>query len=305
MKLPRFLVVGALKSATTSLYYYLYQHPDVFLSSKVKESRFLVGLTPEKNPEMIQDLNYIASFDAYKQLFESATSEQVIGEVDPWYLYLYEQTIPRIKAHLDPDVCIIMCLRNPVDRCYSHYYQVIKQGWKVRAFEETLDVLLGSEQTTWYERAFLEAGLYYKQVKAYLDVFTSEQVLIYLLDELRYDSIPVIRDICQFIGVDDTFVPNMSERVNIGGIPKNRALYNFIKKPGIVAFIIKSLIKPFMPALLRKRVQNFLIQQNLRSYPAMKERERRRLMDYYREDVLSLQSLIDKDLSSWLRYKKT
>jgi hypothetical protein len=272
------------------------QHPSVFLSPDVKESRFLVGLSPEINPEIVNTVNHVASFDEYQRLFECAKPQQAIGEVDPWCLYLYEQSIPRIKTFLNPDVRIIMCLRNPVDRSYSHYFQVVKQGWPIRTFAETVDAVLGSTTTTWYERSFIEAGEYYEQVKAFQSAFPSDQVLIFLFEEFRADVAGVFRRICQFIGVDDTFIPDTSERVNIGGIPKNRTLHNLLKRRWAVA----ALLKPFVPLIWRKSVRHRLIAQNLRSYPPMTWAERQRLVDYYQEDVLRLQSLINKNLVSWL-----
>lgn len=294
--LPNFLVVGAIKSGTTSLYHYLLQHPAVFLSPDVKESRFLVGLTAEKNPEIVDAINHVKSFDEYQHLFALAAPQQIIGEVDPWYLYLYGQTIPRIKSFLDPSVRIIMCLRNPIDRSYSHYYQVIKQGWKTRSFSETVEAVLAGAATTWYERSFIEAGLYYKQVKAYMDAFPSGQVLIFLFEELQSDGNGVFQRLCQFIGVDDNFCPDISERANIGGIPKNRTLHNLLKK----RWMATALLKPFIPADRRKAMRQRLIAQNLHPYPPMSDFERLLLVDYYREDISKLQSLINKDLSNWL-----
>jgi hypothetical protein len=296
MMLPNFLIVGAIKSGTTSLYHYLMQHPDVFLATDVKESRFLVGLSPEKNPEIVDAIPHIKNFDTYQRLFVQAMPQQVVGEVDPWCLYLYEQTIPRIKTFLDPIVRIVMCLRNPVDRCYSHYYQVVKQGWETRPFAETIEAGLAGAATTWYERAFIETGLYYEQVKAYKDAFPPDQVLVFLFEDLQADRLEMFQHLCRFIGVDDTFRPNLSERVNVGGVPKNRLLHNLLKR----RWLITTLMKPFFPVVWRKSIRQRLITQNLRPYPPMADNERQRLVDYYRKDILELQSLINKDLSDWL-----
>jgi hypothetical protein len=295
MTLPNFHIVGAIKSGTTALYHYLLQHPSIFLSPDVKESRFLAGLLLEKNREIGRAINHVESFDEYQRLFECAEPHQAVGEVDPWCLYLYEQSIPRIKTFLNPDVRIIMCLRNPVDRSYSHYFQVVKQGWPIRSFAETVDAVLSNTTTTWYERSFIEAGEYYAQVNAFRSEFPSDQVLILLFEEFRADVAGIFRQICRFIGVDDTFIPNTSERVNVGGVPKNRGLHNLLRK----RWAVTTRLKPLIPLIWRKSIRQRLIAQNLRSYPPMAKVERQRLIDYYREDILKLQSLIDKDLASW------
>jgi hypothetical protein len=296
MTLPNFLVAGAIKSGTTSIYHYLMQHPDVFLAADVKESRFLVGLSPERNPEIAGVVNHVKRFEEYQRLFARAASQQVVGEVDPWCLYLYEQTIPRIKTFLDPTVRIVICLRNPVNRSYSHYYQVVKQGWETRPFAETIEAVLAGAATTWYERSFIEVGLYYKQVKAYLEAFPPDQVFIFLFEDLQANRLRVYQQLCRFIGVNDTFVPNLSERVNVGGVPKSRILHTLLKK----RWLVTTLLKPFFPVVWRKSIRQRLITQNLRPYLPMADNERQRLVNYYREDILGLQTLINKDLSGWL-----
>lgn len=297
MTVPDFLVVGAIKSGTSSLYYYLLQHPAIFLSPEVKESRFLVGFTMERNPEMMRSVSHVTGFDVYQGLFKQAKPQQVIGEVDPWYLYRYEQTIPRIKDFLAPSVRIIMCLRNPIERSYSHYYHVVKQGWRTRPFADTVEAVLTDKATTWYERSFFEAGLYYEQVKAYLEAFPSEQIRIFLFEELQSDTAAVFQQICQFIGVDDTFIPDTSERINIGGVPRNRMLHKVLTK----RYAVTAFLKPFVPLNFRKKMRYRLISKNLRGYPPMPGAVRERLSEHYQEDILKLQSLINKDLSAWLR----
>lgn len=296
MTLPNFLIAGAIKSGTTSLYHYLMQHPSVCLSPDVKESRFLVGLTSQKNPEMVKTVNHITDFESYQMLFEHCSPEQVVGEVDPWCLYLYDQAIPRIKLFLDPSIKIVICLRNPIDRCYSHYYQVVKQGWKTQSFSNTIDAVISDKKATWYEQAFLNAGLYFEQVDAYLKAFPSEQIRIFLFDDLTRDGAITFKELCQFIGVNDNFSPDTSKRVNIGGVPKNRTFHNLLK----TRIPFNNAIKNIIPAHVRKNIRQTLMAQNLRNYPQMNEIDRVKLTNFYREDILKLQSLLDKDLTSWL-----
>lgn len=296
MTLPSFLIVGAIKAGTTSLYHYLIQHPNVFLSPDVKESRFLAGLSLESNPEIAQYVPAITVFDEYERLFSKATEHQVVGEVDPWYLYLYDQTIPRIKTFLGDFVRIIICLRNPVGRSYSHYYHVVKQGWETRSFEATFECVVAGNKCHWYERSFFEASLYYESVKAYIEAFGSDQVLIFLFDEFCSNPISVFQQICRFIGVDDHFIPNVSERANVGGLPRSKMLHYLLTRKSAAL----SVIKPLLPLDFRRNIRYKLINQNLRRYPPMSDVTRRRLIDFYREDVLKLQSLIERDLSAWL-----
>ena len=81
------------------------------------------------DPEIYKRVNVITDFYSYKHLFETADKSQIVGEVDPWCLHLHKRVIPRIKTYLPTPTKIAICLRNPIDRSFSHYYQMVKQGW--------------------------------------------------------------------------------------------------------------------------------------------------------------------------------
>src|SRR5688572_14326389 len=111
-RLPDFLIVGAMRSGTTSLHKYLQAHPDVFVASG-KEVHFF-------------DRRYGRGLDWYRSRFAGVTTERVVGEATPAYMY-DENAIARI-AHDLPDARLIVVLRNPVDRAYSHYWRNRSRG---------------------------------------------------------------------------------------------------------------------------------------------------------------------------------
>lgn len=125
--MPNFLVIGAVKAGTTSLYHYLQEHPQVYMSS-VKEPRFFVlegKQSDEQNaPGFLR--TRITTIEAYRALFDGVTTEVAIGEATPDYIHDPEAA-PRIQQHL-PDVRLIAMLRNPVDRAFSHYWQLIRHA---------------------------------------------------------------------------------------------------------------------------------------------------------------------------------
>src|SRR5688572_27472269 len=125
MRLPDFLVVGAAKAGTISLYHYLAQHPDVFMSP-VNECNFFALETANWDREYLGpvdrfyiDQHCVRNLDAYHRLFEAARAGSVIGECSP--LYLFSDVAPaRIHAHI-PNAKIIVILRQPIDRAFSNY----------------------------------------------------------------------------------------------------------------------------------------------------------------------------------------
>jgi len=123
MTLPTFLIIGAAKSGTTSLWHYLRQHPQIFLT-RHKEPNFFIleglELPPFSGPaapEILYKKIYkysVTDIDSYRTLFQEVSQEKAIGEASVPYLY-FPQAADRIKKYI-PDVKMIVVLRNPIDR---------------------------------------------------------------------------------------------------------------------------------------------------------------------------------------------
>ena len=136
---PNFLVVGAAKSGTTSLFNYLTQHSDIYIP-EVKECRFFSqlpknykGLGAEFFPN-----SGITDERVYFNLF-SGHEDKVCGDMSNDYLYYYEKSIKNIKKYLGNEIKIVIVLRNPIDRAYSNYMHHIRDGWENISFEQALD----------------------------------------------------------------------------------------------------------------------------------------------------------------------
>jgi len=130
MTIPNFLIIGAAKSGTTSLYHALKQHPKIFMSP-VKEPNFFALEGGELNyPQGTVDPRYLAQCittkEEYNQQFEGVSNEIAVGEASPIYLY-HPQAPVRIKNCL-PNVKIIVILRNPIERAYSNFLHHIREG---------------------------------------------------------------------------------------------------------------------------------------------------------------------------------
>ena len=174
IKNPNFLVVGAAKSGTTSIYYYLKQHPEIFLPD-LKECRFFSNIkTSINNPitNKPHNVGIINNYDDYIKLFENITVEKVIGDVSPDYLYYYQSSIKNIKKNLGNEVKIIIILRNPIERAFSNYFHLVKENNFDLTFQETIE--RESEwinNNIWWGFHVIKGGFYYEAVKAYIDNF--------------------------------------------------------------------------------------------------------------------------------------
>jgi len=297
-KLPNFLIVGAAKSGTTSLYYYLKEHPEICISKNIKETFFFTGKDfKDVNKESCNYGRYaVTSLERYKLLFNHCGNKKVRGEVCVAYLFFYKESIQNIKKILSDKVKIIIVLRNPIDRAFSNYLHHVRDGCEKETFEKALSLEKERKRKKWWWGYYLiEAGMYYDQVKAYLENFS--EVKIYLYDDLKKDPLSLVQDIYRFLEVNDSFTPkSLGIKYNVSGIPKNRFFYEIIFKSNP----IKSVITPFIPRNLREKIIAIASQKLLKK-PQMKPETREYLKELYQEDVLKLQGLIKKDLTHWLK----
>ena len=128
MTMPTFLIIGAGKSGTTSLYYYLKQHPQVYMSP-VKEAHFFdqdEGEKPDFRGPGRSSPPPITSIEDYRALFRGVTDETAVGEATPSYIYI-PGAPGRIRRRI-PDAKLIAGLRNPTDRAYSAFLHTVRSG---------------------------------------------------------------------------------------------------------------------------------------------------------------------------------
>lgn len=296
---PNFLIVGAAKSGTTSLFNYLNQHPDIFIPSR-KECRFfsemprnfIGGGSAEYQNDTIQ------SIEEYKELFKEGKYVKAKGDISNDYLFYYDRSISNIKKYLGNEVKIIVILRNPIDRAYSNYLHHVREGWENLSFEEALEKEGERKSNNWaWPFLYKEVGLYYKQVKAYMESFAHVQV--YLYEELA--NMPkILSTIFQFIEVENIDISNISNRYNISGYPKSKIVHCFMTRKNLFKKIIKPAYNFLIPGEQRKRFSAYIKNSNLKKTP-MKYDTREHLTSYFKDDIMKLNSLIEKDCTSWLQ----
>ena len=295
---PNFILIGAGKAGTTAIYEYLRQHPQVYMSP-VKEPNYFAFMGEKvafKGPGEDRMINASSITDAktYYHLFDQVINELAIGEASQWYLYS-DKAAARIKNAL-PEAKLIAILRDPVKRAYSDYLHFVRDEREpIDDFVSAIKAEQSRIDSHWGFGHYVRRGLYYEQVKRYFDRFERQQIKIHLNEDLKADSLGLMQTIFEFLGIDDTFVPDTSFRPNVSGIPKNKLLHRFLGKSNP----IRMLIEPLAPDSLRKAMITFK-GKNL-SQPPLTDEVRQQLIPLFREDVLRLQNLIQRDLSSWLK----
>lgn len=179
---PDFMVIGAMKGGTTSLWHYLKSHPQIYMPSK-KEIHFF------SYPE-----NLAKGLSWYKQHFEDVPPGAVaIGEASTSYAkYPLIEGVPARIAEVLPDVRLVYVLRHPIERMRSHYVARHEAGEENASIEAAL---LSDER-------YLSISRYALQIERYLEFFDREQMLVITSEALRDQREATIRRIFEFLGVD-------------------------------------------------------------------------------------------------------
>lgn len=306
--IPDFLIIGAGKCGTTSLYMYLKQHPEIFLP-RVKEPNFYgyENKQPSDFGEGLAESQHfkesVTDFESYTNLFREAAPGQLKGEMSNTYMY-HEQAPSRIR-HYNPDIKLIAILRQPAGRLYSRFLHLAREN---RTPTKDFADCMNKDSIWWKRNDLIREGYYYKNLLPYFKLFPHENIRIYLYEELNEEAPRVLRDIFQFLEVNPDFQPDLTTRFNQSGIIKNKFLNRIYGQRGLLTSGFKAL---FPDSLVDTVKRNSFVQKtinNLRGKNLAKPKPDPAVWNWltqevYGKDIRNLQEMIGKDLSHWLKPK--
>ncbi|MCC5898468.1 MAG: sulfotransferase [Phormidium sp. BM_Day4_Bin.17] len=322
MTLPNFLIIGAAKSGTTSLYRYLDSHPEIYMSRNKEPMFFALEGADLDSFTGPGDAAWLKSFAVtnlsdYKKLFEGANEEKALGEAST--MYLYSSSCPQRIQNYCPDAKLIVLLRQPIQQAFSMFLHRLRTGFYQEYLVDNdpshleqhfVEEFLKSDELdeTWvYHWHYKEMSAYYSQLKRYFDRFNRHQIKIFLFDDLNHNPTQLLRDTFEFLGVDSDFVPpNLAQKYNVhkdlNQKPKNKAVHQFLMRPNPV----KSLMKPLFSEKLRGKLNFWLRQRNMETTKQplsikLSPETRQKLTEVHRDEILKLQDLIQRDLSHWFQ----
>jgi hypothetical protein len=305
MKLPNFLIIGAAKGGTTSLYSYLRQHPEVFMTVP-KEPTFFGNegtdgmFSGPHDEDRAYHSRVITSFSDYAALFRGVTDQKAIGEASVYSLYLPEAPA-QINKYV-PNAIMFAVLRNPADRAYSAYLHVLRQAREQLSFAAALQQEPERIRQKWNPLwHFKTMGFYYQQIKRYYDMFGRDRVHVYLYEDFQKDPLAVIRQVLEILGVNSSFTPDMSRRYKKSYVPKHPAIEKFLHQSKIKV----QFAKQRWPNSIRWRARYLeqlierIAEPNRIPPPPLPEDVRAALGSEYHDDILKLGDLLRRDLSHW------
>jgi len=301
IKHPNFFIIGAAKSGTSSLYKYLDQHPQIYMSP-VKEPHYFSYREKylfSKGPNDLKRMEGATSdLNSYLLLFKHAANEKCIGEASTTYLDSLDA--PHAIKSFVPQAKIIVILRNPVDRAYASFMHLRRDGVENysdfgKALEAEEIRIMNQWSILWHYKS---RQFTYEKLARYYSIFPKAQIKVYEYERWKQNNGIILRDIWSFLEVDQIVSINVSIKYNVGGTPRSELIHNFLSKKSSCKEIFKLLIPYPYRILLRKRI----FKLNLIK-PMLSRELRSKLLNAYREDIEKLQELTQLDLSLWLNEK--
>lgn len=285
---PNFFIVGAAKCGTTSLYAGLRLHPGVFMCYP-KEPHFFTQVTPPR--ELRWHFDTTIDEPGYLRLFERGRGFQAVGEASTSYLWH-----PRVPARIRrqaPDARIIISLRDPVERAYSHYLMHVREGIQTLPFYDALQQDLSRSEPSWgVSHMYVEKGRYAAQVERYLETFGPERVKIVLLDDFRRNPRATLLGLARFLGLD----PAPVARIDVATIhnphkaPRGRWAERLAGS--MLARVLGETVVP-------RRLGLFVYQHMLlrsAAKPAMDQRARDFLLETYQSEIDDLERILGRSM---------
>jgi Sulfotransferase domain len=269
-KPPTFLVIGAQKSATTSVVHDMGCHPEVF--TLPQEVHFFVR-------------RYERGLDWYRERFSGAGKARAVGESSPSYMYL-ENVAERIARDL-PGARLIAVLRDPVDRAYSHYWHNRTRGHEDLGFAAAVaaepERIRGADVATRLRYSYLDRGRYLDQLRRVCHHLSRNALRVILFEDVRDDRLGTIRSLVRFVGVDETLLREVPRK------GKNR----------FMTFRSAGLRDPIrrLPEPLRKVAAR--LNTRYAEYPPMAPDLRRELVARFGDENEALAAWLGRDQSSW------
>jgi hypothetical protein len=309
---PNFFIVGAPKAGTTSLYHYLDQHPQIYMCPVKEPCHFAPEVMPDSFApkyrsgfmsaagEMKTYLRgaarekrfsgYVPGWVDYLSLFDQVTEERAIGEASVCYLWS-PNAARNIAARL-PDARIVALLRHPAERAWSQYLHCVANGHVDKSFRQQIEACLQSRRGKFSPAyPFLELGLYTGQIRAYFEFFPRENVRVCFYQD---GLVSIVAELFRFLNVDPGFQVDFSRRhLESATAEAPTIVYRALRKSGLWRPLRK-----LAPRRARTTLRKLAFRK--RTVTSMQEADQRFLCQYYREDVLALSALLNRDLTSWL-----
>lgn len=287
---PNFLIIGAPKSGTTSLYNYLSQHPEISFSKNKEPKYFSFKDNPLDyvgNKRVVNQIknSTVRTLDTYQDLFKNINTK-FVGEASPNYLHTPEAA--KNISEYNPNMKLIVILRNPVDKTFSDWKHNYAMGYEpVDNFKKALSLIEERKKMNcvpYFD--YLEKGNFATHIERYYKYFKKEQLKIIFFDDFKKNPNASCNQIIKFLGIEESFKFNTK--------------------------IVYMKARPLYKSYRLKRISNFLgakvsnqIEKTIDDFNQidleLNNQDKVFLKEYFQNDIKKLETITSRDLSSWLQ----
>lgn len=293
-------IVGAAKAGTTTLYYLLDQHPAV-CTPVVKEPNCFSNIDNHSDP--VKPGNgpgddstiWIQTQKKYHKLYSPEKHHTI--KLDASVSYLYSTTAASQIAEYDPDSRIIIVLRNPVERAFSHYKHLLRDGRETVSFEEAVNLEQSRIQKGWeFSWHLTNMGMYSDQIQRYFDHFNPEQIHIVTLEDIKQDIAAVLNEITLFLGLEPFEYDFEQQERNESGVARSWILSRIVN--WILGY--KATINKIIPPKVSHKALQLFRAVNIRqSDMEISDELRSKLYVKFKADITKTEQLIGRNLDAW------
>ena len=279
---PDFILIGAGKSGTTSIHAYLADHPQVCTNQK-KELYYFTDSTTQRK---MRHWGVIGSLQEYEEQFSHQKEGQKIIEVSTVY-YNNAGAAKLIYEH-NPNVKLLMILRDPSQRAFSDYMMKIRGARSIGPVEEELANP---------DSIMVRRGQYYSQIQSFLEYFPRENFRVFFFEDFVKDRKKFYESLCDFLGIE-AILPQKQYHGRKGGQPKKMWLHKLLTKKNPIRDTAAAVMRRFVPAQQRQSLRTKLVKSNMEK-ARLPSATRAQLIDIYREEIDQLEQLLNVDLEHW------
>ena len=296
------MIVGAQKSGTSSLLRYLAQHPDIHTHAQSEMTFFLQKREHTRGYEWA-----FAKYFAGERLHDEIKDKYLIAK-NVMVMHSLE-VMQRIYEH-NPEMHIVVLLREPVARAYSAYWWARRRGWEnIKTYEEALaaeETRLNEDWFKWRQCAYQYNGIYYPHVKNLIDLFGSNRVHCLLTDDLKENAETACQQLFNHIGIRSDFKPSIGKRHNQATMPRSEG-FNFLFTQFLASHNpLRRVIRKLVPDATAYKLRKAIFDWNERPQtntnwtpPPLNPQTRERQIAYFKPFNEQLAELLGRDLSAW------
>lgn len=282
------IIAGTQKAATSSLQRYIGEHPDVITHPSLEFTYFVLEEEWKQGYEKRYKIQFGDHIDHSKKVLAKNVG-----------IMYFEHALQHLKEH-NPNVKIIIVLRNPVDRAYSAFWYAKSRGHEsIDSFEEALhgdpnrnDTFVSKGMVD-----YLGRGNYAEQIEMVYRYFDRSQVLIMLQEDMKKDMKTLIKDVFDFVGLDNTFTPDLEKKYNESSKSIFPTLSRWLRNRSPIKSILKTFVSPKVLSKAKNKVSR--LNSEIYTPPPMKPETRNQLVEHYKSHNERLGKMINRDLSSW------